>query len=95
MVPLIRNSEWISQARSTSAAAFLDMDDVRARPRPRCSPAIRFFRNDGLVCRGTGSGEVLRRGGPYLAFTEELDNGRTRRNTDAAGQARVDTLVRS
>ncbi|MET8878169.1 hypothetical protein [Nocardia sp. NPDC004604] len=89
------NTEWISQARSTLAAAFLDMDQRQSAADAAVHASAQVFPER----RMSAQWEPVRSrcydaAGAYLAFTEELDNAERDGSTMPQGQLRVDTLVR-
>ncbi|WP_433625720.1 hypothetical protein [Nocardia sp. CA-120079] len=89
------NNEWIAQARSTLAAAFLDMD----RRQSAAEAAVHACEQVFPERRMSAKWEPVRSrcydaAGAYLTFTEELDNAERDDTPMPQGQPRVDTLVR-
>ncbi|MFX0573586.1 hypothetical protein [Nocardia nepalensis] len=89
------NSEWISQARSMLAAAFLDMDQRQSAAEAAVHASDQVFPERRMTTRWEPvRSRCYDAAGAYLTLTEELDNAERDGTQIPQGQARVDTLVR-
>ncbi|WP_433196817.1 hypothetical protein ACQP1G_45325 [Nocardia sp. CA-107356] len=89
------NNEWISQARSTVAAAFLDMDQRQSAAEAAVHASEQVFPERRMSTQWEPvRSRCYDAAGAYLTLTEELDNAERDSTSMPQGQARVDTLVR-
>ncbi|MFI6362989.1 hypothetical protein ACIBG0_09600 [Nocardia sp. NPDC050630] len=89
------NNEWIAQARSALAAAFLDMDQRQSAAETAVYACEQVFPERRMSAKWESvRSRCYDAADAYLTFTEELDNAERDDTPMPQGQPRVDTLVR-